>query len=342
MSQASASSRRYELGRGDVEPRQRTDGGAQLDHRDGRLRTVPHGVPDDQTDPVARPCSTSNQSPPMRLPCPAGSQPWAMRHPSNSWSVPGSRLRGWPARYGARARNGGRCPGPRRPARPATPRPRCPRGNGARSGPRVQARKPMASPRSRSGTTRKSPLRRSSMRASPSPEAREPLGGMGVDRVEQLRLRRRGTGVGRPAGEDDHLADRQQPLPVLGRVRRDAQRRRRASIYGAFRAGVRVLLDAPTLQQVDGGRFAEPGRQRVHDMAAGQPQVEFRADDVGRGGEGRPTGRGHGGGASSVRLCGSFRRVVSFPRGVRAPGGGQRITARRRQLYDEPRQVTVR
>ena len=45
----------YQLGRRDVEPRQGADGCAELDHGDGRFRTMAHGVPDDQTHTASGP-----------------------------------------------------------------------------------------------------------------------------------------------------------------------------------------------------------------------------------------------------------------------------------------------
>lgn len=165
----------------------------------------------------------------------------------------------------------------------------------------------------------------------------EPRGGMGVDRVEQLRLEGGdGTCVGRPARKDDDLADRQQPFPVLGRVRSDTQRQSAGLDLGRFRGTVRVLLQQPALQHVDRGRVAESGRQCVDDMASGQAQVEFGSDGVGRGGKGRLRARTCGGGFV-VRVTMRFvPQGCAFPMGPDSGSAwpGRRPATHGRQLYD--------
>jgi hypothetical protein len=105
-----------------------------------------------------------------------------------------------------------------------------------------------------------------------------------VDRVEQLgaaggqRPRVRGA-----PGEDQHLAGRQRVVRGAGRLGAQPQGQPpRLDLRRVGRA-VRVRVDEPALHQVDRGRVAEAGRERLDDVVAGQPQVECGADGVGRG-----------------------------------------------------------
>lgn len=320
-----------QFGRFHVEPRQRAHRRAQLDHGHCGLGAVAHRVADDQADPAA------------------GARQDVEPVAADDVGLPGREItvRDTAAVEGAgRVREQAVADGERGAALALVAarvvqghtRPRRQRLHG--DGLAGQERLPVRAARARDEPDGGTPQLERNDEERRRPEqivyalrvtargGQQPIRGVLVHRVEQLRVpagqsaRVRGL-----AREHDHLADRQHTVPGLRRLRAHPQRQPPRLDLGRIGGGIRVLLQHPPLQQIHRRGVAEPGRQRVHDMAAGQPQIELGADHV-RGGRegGLPAAWGTGRECVTVVTARFVPQGRAFQRGGPAAwrGGGKR------------------